>query len=125
MVTSETTQADDTHRETPAGIVLLCLFLVVYSLLWFVTAAFGTGALAALSVGVAVGVLVLAYFLYAGSLVAWWLALLSVGASTLWRLVLVASGSPDNLSNAVVGTVLLAYLVSQREFYRPLPPEHT
>jgi hypothetical protein len=119
MTVSDADSAAAGNRRTPVGIVLLCLLLTVYSVLWFVTAGFGTGATAALSTSVAVGVLFLVYLLYTGSAVGWWLALAVIAGSTLWRFSLVARGYADNLSNAVVGLVILAYLVSQSEFYRP------
>jgi len=77
--------------------------------------------MAALSMSVAVGVLIVTYLLYTGNAAGWWITLVFLGGSTLWRFALVARGDPDNLSNAVGGLVLLAYLVSQSEFYQPLP----
>jgi hypothetical protein len=119
MATSATNRG--ARQRPPLGVVLLCLFFVVYSGLWLVTAAFGTTAMAALSVSVAVGVLIVTYLLYTGSAAGWWITLVLIGGSTLWRFTLVVRGRPDNLSNAVGGLVLLAYLVSQYEFYQPLP----
>ena len=116
------TRATDVRRRTPGGIILLCLLLVFYSILWIVTwivaGAVGNVAIAALSMMVAVSVLLLAYFLYVGSPAAWWIALVFLGGSTLWRLSLVAGGEPDNLLNAIVGILLVVYLVSQHDFYR-------
>ncbi|GAB3686086.1 hypothetical protein GCM10028857_17590 [Salinarchaeum chitinilyticum] len=117
MAASDSTQAGNARSRTPAGIVILCLLLTLYSVLWFVTAAFGTGAIAAIAIPVAVSVLVLVYLLYTGSAVGWWLALVALAGSTLWRFSLVARGSADNLSNALVGLGLLAYLISKHEFY--------
>lgn len=118
MVTSDTARASDESSRTPVGIVLLCLLLVVYGLLWVVTAAFGTGVLAALAPVVAAGSFLLAALLYAGSAVGWWLGVAFIGASTAWRLALLARGGSENLSNALVGLVLLAYLLGKRGFYR-------
>jgi len=120
VTVSEADGAETARQRTPAGIVLLCLVLVLYSLLWFLSATLGSGPTAALSITVAVGVLVLVYLLYTGSTAGWWLGLLFLGGSTLWRFSLVAHGHVENLLNALVGLGILAYLLSQSAFYRPL-----
>lgn len=79
----------------------------------------GNELIGALSISVAVGVLLLAYFLYIGNRTAWWITVAFVGGSTVWRLSLAVQGGMDNLTNAFVGVILLAYLTSKYDFYRP------
>lgn len=111
------------RRRTPVGIILVCVVLVLYGLFWLLTwglaAMVGNELIVALAMGVAVGVLLLAYFLYIGHRAAWVVTIAFIGGSTAWRLSLVARGEPENLSNAVVGSILLLYLLSKHDFYRP------
>ncbi|WP_265111088.1 hypothetical protein [Halosolutus halophilus] len=109
----------DSPGHPPVGIILVCLLLGLYSLFWILTGMVGNGPIALLSLAVAAGVLLLAYSLYSGSRTAWWLTIIFFGGSTLWRLSLVASGEPSNLLNAVVGVMLVLYLLSKHEFYHP------
>jgi len=100
----------------------VCLLLVLYGALWLLSWALGGLAgnriLATVALPVALGVLLLASFLYRGSFLAWAVTLALVGGSTLWRLARVLAGRPDDLSNAVVGVVIVAYLLARREFFR-------
>lgn len=116
----------DSNQRTPLGITLLCLLLAAYGFLWLVAwfgfGAAGDGGIALLSLTVGSGVLLVAYFLHAGSRIAWGVALFSLGGSTLWRLSLVAGGATGNLSNVVVGTILVAYLLYRRSYFRPAGP---
>lgn len=110
------------QRATPVGIILVCLFLMVYSLFWIVTWVLaqmgGNGLIALLSLVIAVAVLVLAYFLYHGNRTAWWVTLAALVVSTVWRLSLVMAGQSTNLLNAIVGSGLVLYLLSKHEFYQ-------
>lgn len=111
------------QRQTPLGIVLISLLLALYGIFWVLTwilaGMAGNGGIAALSLIVAVGVMILAYFLYAGSRAAWWITIVFVGGSTLWRLSLVSRGDMSNLLNAAVGVVIVFYLLHQRDFHQP------
>ncbi len=117
------TDEDTAHTRTPVGVILVSAVIVLYGLFWLLTwilaGISGNAAIALLSMAVAAGVLALAYFLYAGHRAAWWLTIILLGGSTVWRLSLVARGQPDNLLNAVVGVLLLLLLISQHDFYRP------
>ena len=114
----------ESSGRTPVGIILVCLLLIVYGLFWmltwFLAGIIGNGLVAVLSVSIAVGFLLLAYFLYRGSRTAWLITLVFIGGSTFWRLSLVVAGETDNLVNTVVGVILVLYLISQHEFYRPI-----
>lgn len=111
------------RSKTPVGIILICALLVLYAFLWFVTwlvaGTIGNGVIAVVSVPVSVAVLLLAYLLYHGNRTAWWIVLIFIGGSTLWRLALVVGGKPENLMNAIVGVALVLYLLSQYEFFHP------
>ncbi|MFT4890012.1 MAG: hypothetical protein ACI9YT_000924 [Halobacteriales archaeon] len=106
----------------PIGIRLVCLLLVLYGTLWLLSWGLGglagNGLLATVAPPIALGVLILAYSLYRRSFVAWAITLALVGASTLWRLARVLGGRLDDLSNAVVGLVIVAYLLAKHEFFR-------
>lgn len=108
----------------PLGIILVSLLFVLYGLFWILTwglaTVVGNGVVAGLSLVVAVVVLLVAYYLYSGVRLAWWIAVAAIGASTLWRMSLVAGGAPENLSNAVVGLLVLLYLLGRHEYYQPL-----
>lgn len=106
----------------PTGILLVCLLLVLYGALWLLTWVLGGLAgnrlLATVALPVALGVLLLASSLYRGSFVAWAVTLALVGGSTLWRLARVLGGRLDDLSNAIVGVVIVAYLLARHEFFQ-------
>lgn len=111
----------DPTRATPLGITFVALFYPL-SLLWLVTGALAAAAgkaalilLATLVVPAAIG---LAYGLQTGSRPASVLAVLVFGLATLWRLTRVLTSHPDDLSNAVVGLLILFYLFTQYDYYR-------
>jgi hypothetical protein len=115
----------ESRKRTPLGVILICLFLLFYGVFWVLTGALagmvGNGPVVLVSVAVVVGVVLLAYFLYIGSRIAWLIAIASLVLSTLWRMSLVAGGEMDNISNAVVGLVIVLYLLSQHNFYQSAP----
>lgn len=122
MSPSTETGADETRRRTPVGIVLLSLLLGLYGIVWLGFGfLFGGGVLGQVSWLLGGIILLVAYFLYRGSLLAWWLAVALIGGSTLWRLGLVVGGHPDDVVNTVVGLALAGYLLSQYDFYRETP----
>ena len=116
------TGATESKRRTPVGIVLCSLLLALFGVAWIGFGfLFGAGNLALISFLVGGSVLLVAYFLYRGSLLAWWLAVALIGGSALWRLGLIVEGRPDAVVSAVVSLVLVGYLFSQYDFYRETP----
>lgn len=108
---------------TPFGVVLVSLVLVLYGVLWLLSWGLGgmTGSRVLATVALPIGLtaLLLASFLYRQHFVAWAITLAFVGASTLWRFVRVLGGRVDDLSNAIVGLVIVAYLLARHERFRP------
>ncbi|MCO8247029.1 MULTISPECIES: hypothetical protein [unclassified Haladaptatus] len=108
------------EKRTPLGISLLCLLLLLYAFFWMLAWMLSRGSpvLEVIAVPIIVGLLLLAYLLYAGNRTGLWIAMVVLGGSTLWRFSLVVAGETGNLSNALVGVVLVLYLFSQRDYYR-------
>lgn len=112
--------AESDPSSTPIGIVFVSGLLILYGVIWMITWGVALIArnepVALLSMVIFVAVLVLAWALYVGNRVAWGTTILTVGVSTVWRLSLVPR-DPSNLVNAVVGVIIVGYLVTQREYY--------
>lgn len=124
MPASISTGADG-RRRTPVGIVLVSLLLGLFAIAWigfgFLFGSGGLGGFALMGWLLGGTILLVAYFLYRGSFLAWWLAIALIGGSTLWRLGLVVDGRPNAVASAVVSLVLVGYLLSQYDFYRETP----
>ena len=111
---------------TPIGVIAVCLLVVLYGGFWLLTGVLAVvaanGPVLLLSLVVGLAVLGLAGGLYDGSPVAWWVAVVVFGASTVWRLSRVAGGAAGDLTNAVVGAVVVGYLLWRRDFFGEVRP---
>ena len=116
-------ETNGSSEGTPPGVIFVCLLVLLYAAFWLLTDVLAAGApdgpSVVLSAVVGVVVLGVTYSLFRGSRTAWWVAVVAFGVGTAWHLSLVAGGAVDDLTNAVLGVVVLGFLLWRRDYYRP------